>query len=128
MNTPSAPVLVPGAPWATPRPLMAETELFDELPILVQAGSLEVLQEPPALTHHHQQAALAVVVLRVHPEVVGEGVDPLGEPRDLHSGGPGVVFVQPVLLDRRRLVVHLFGFPNCREGANLPRPNAIVKP
>src|SRR6266516_2916180 len=101
-----------GAPNATPAVLMAETQLVDELPIPLQVVALQVLEQAPALRHHAQQAALPVKVLGVHPEVVGEAVDPLGEQRDLDRGRPRVPLVPPVLPDRRRLVIHLFQFPN----------------
>src|SRR6266513_5289449 len=102
-----APRCSSGAPNATPAVLMAETQLFDELPIPFQVGALQVLEQAAALRHHPEQAALSVKVLGVHPEVIGEAVDPLGEQRDLDRGRPRVSLVPPVLPDRRRLVVHL---------------------
>jgi len=65
---------------------VAETQLVDELPIALQVGALEVLQQAAALAHHPEEAALPVEVLRMDPEVIGEAVDPLGEQRDLDRG------------------------------------------
>src|SRR5207245_6765661 len=69
--------------------------------------SLQVLEQAAALRDHPEQAALSVKVFGVHPKVIGEAVDPLGEQRDLDRGRPRVSLVLPVLPDRRRLVVHL---------------------
>ena len=44
-----APRCSSGAPNATPAVLMAETQLFDELPIPLQVGALQVLEQPAAL-------------------------------------------------------------------------------
>src|SRR5205823_3862050 len=91
-----APRCSSGTPNATPAVLMAETELFDELPIPFQVGALQVLEQAAALRDHPQQAALSVKVLGVDPKVVGEAVDPLGEQRDLDRGRPRVPLVPPV--------------------------------
>src|SRR2546425_10164834 len=103
---------LPGTPSATPSALVAETQLVDELPIALQVGALQVLQQAAALAHHSEEAALPVEVLGVDPEVIGEAVDPLREQRDLDRGRPPVPCRLPVLPDRRRLVVHPFLFPN----------------
>src|SRR3989449_9118561 len=121
-------MLFPGPAGATPFGLMAETELVDELPITLQVHALQVLQQAAALADHFQKAALPVVVLGVRPEVVGEAVDPLGEQRDLDRGGARVPVVLPVLPDRRRLVVHLFRFPNYRDRSKLEAQYSNVKP
>src|SRR5207247_11344750 len=101
-----APRCSSGGPNATPAVLMAETQLVDELPIPFQVVALQILEQAPALRDHPEEAALPVEVLGVHPEVIGEAVDPLGEQRDLDRGWPRVSLVLPVLPDRRRLVVH----------------------
>src|SRR5256886_10123444 len=92
-----APRCSSGAPNATPAVLMAETQLFDELPIPFQVGALQALEQAAALRHHLEQAALAVKVLGVHPEMLGEAVDPLGEQRELERVRPRATFVHPVL-------------------------------
>ena len=45
----AAPRCSSGAPHATPAVLMAETQLFDELPIPFQVGALQVLEQATAL-------------------------------------------------------------------------------
>src|SRR5256886_13835104 len=62
-NARVAPRCSSGAPNATPAVLMAETQLFDELPIPFQVGALQVLEQAGALRHHPEQAALSVKVL-----------------------------------------------------------------
>src|SRR6266699_3569482 len=81
-----APRCSSGAPNATPAVLMAETQLVDELPIPFQVVALQILEQAPALRDHLEEAALPVEVLGVHPEVIGEAVEPLGEQRDLDRG------------------------------------------
>src|SRR2546425_7186282 len=46
---------LPGTPSATPSALVAETQLVDELPIALQVGALEVLQQAAALAHHRSE-------------------------------------------------------------------------
>src|SRR5207302_5601667 len=122
-----APRCSSGAPNATPAVLMAETQLVDELPIPLQVVALQVLEQAPALRNHPQEAALPVKVLGVDPEVIGEAVDPLGEQRDLDRSRPRIPLVPPVLPDRRRLVIHLFQFPNYGERTNLDGRHRFVK-
>ena len=45
----AAPRCSSGAPHATPAVLMAETQLFDELPIPFEVGALQVLEQATAL-------------------------------------------------------------------------------
>src|SRR5207245_6786376 len=122
------PGALPGARRRDAVGLMAETQLVDELPIAFQVHALQVLQQAAALADHFQEAALPMVVLGVRPEVIGQAVDPLGEQRDLDRGGARVAVVQPVLPDRRRLVVHLFRLPNYRDRSTLGAQRQNVKP
>src|SRR5436309_8981432 len=48
-----APRCSSGAPNATPAVLMAETQLFDELPISFQIGALQVLEQAAARSEEH---------------------------------------------------------------------------
>src|SRR6476620_8871443 len=84
--------------------LVPETELLDERPVRLEVAALEIGQQPAAGANHLEQATTPVVILGVSAEVVGEGVDPLGEQRHLHLGGPGVTRVR-LVLGRHRLLV-----------------------
>ena len=86
------------------RRLMPEAKLFDECSVRGQVAALEIREEPAAGTDHLQQPSAAVMVLRMGPEVIGEGIDPLGEQSDLYLGGPGV-FLVGLMLGRYSLLV-----------------------
>ena len=73
------------APCFTRR-LVPEAKLLDERSIRRQVASLGVREQPAAGADHLQQPAAAVMVLGVRPEVLGEGINPLGEQRYLYLG------------------------------------------
>src|SRR5690348_2688266 len=107
--------------------LVAEGLLSNDPAIPLQIRALQILQEAAAVIDHPQQAATSMVILRMGLEVSGEAVDALGEQRDLHRSGSGVRLVMPVFPNRRRLVVHLFVFPNRCEHSKLEAHRASVK-
>ena len=86
------------------RRLVPEAKLLDERPVSRQVASLEVGQQPAAGPDHLQQPAAAVMILGVGSEVIGEGVDPLGEQGHLYLGRTGIAFVG-LMLGRHRLLV-----------------------
>src|SRR5918998_3964010 len=73
--------------------LVPEAKLFDECSVRGQVAALEISEEPAAGTNHLQQPSAAVMVLGMSPEVLGQGIDPLGEQSYLYLGGSGVGFV-----------------------------------
>ena len=75
------------------RRLVPEAKLFDECSVRGQVAALEIREEPAASPNHLQQPSAAVMVLGMGPEVISQGIDPLGEQCYLHLGGPGVVCV-----------------------------------
>ena len=77
--------------------LMPESKLLDERSVRLQVTSLEIRQQAAPGTHHLEQAAAAVMVLQMGTEVLGEGVDPLGQERHLHLGRAGVGGMRLVL-------------------------------
>ena len=77
--------------------LVPEAKLFDECSVRGQVAALEIREEPAAGTNHLQQPSAAVMIFGMGPEVIGQGIDPLGEQCHLYLGGPGVVFVGLVL-------------------------------
>ena len=73
--------------------VVADTELLDELAVLLDVALLDVLQHTAALTDEHHEAATGVVVLLVRLQVLGEVADALREDGDLNLGGTGVLIV-----------------------------------
>ena len=70
------------------------------------------------------EAVTPVVILGVGAEVIGEGVDPLGEKRHLDPGRPGVVLAQAVLRHDTLLVVrHAVRVPVTSVCVNMRRLN-----
>lgn len=78
---------------------MTQSEVFDQSPVTVHVGPLEVFEQAPSPAHHLEEAAAAVMVVPVGVEVVAKVVDPRGEQRDLHLRTAGPVFVGLVLPD-----------------------------
>src|SRR2546421_10103448 len=82
-----APRCSSGGPNATPAVLMAETQLFDELPLSFQVGAVQVLQQAAALGDHSEQGSLYRKVLGGHPEVMRGAVGPSGGEDRRERGG-----------------------------------------
>jgi hypothetical protein len=95
--------MIQDAPCVAPR-LVPEAKLFDECSVRGQVAALEIREEPAAGADHLQQPSAAVMVLGVGPEVIRQGIDPLGEQGNLYLGGPGVLLVG-LMLGRHSLLV-----------------------
>jgi hypothetical protein len=88
----------------TPQELVPEPELLDECSVGRQIATLEVREQTAAGPHHLQETAAAVMVLEVGTKVLGQGVDPLREQRNLNLGRTGVTWVRLMLGDYGLLV------------------------
>src|SRR6185436_2047851 len=97
------PVLVRGARTGS-RELVSETELLDQRAIGRQVAALQIGQQPPPGANHLEQASAAVMIFGMGPEVIGEGIDSLGQQGDLDPGRPGVVLTLPMRLYYNPLV------------------------
>src|SRR5579884_1105386 len=86
------------------RELAAEAELLDEGAVALEVRPLQVVQEPAAATDQLEQAATRVVVVLVRAQVLGQGVDPLGQHRDLDLGRARVRLVLAELADVSQLL------------------------
>ena len=78
---------------------MTQSEVFDQSPVTVHVGPLEVFEQAPPPSHHLEEAAAAVMVVLVNVEVVAKVVDPRGEQRDLNLRTTGPVLVGLVFAD-----------------------------
>ena len=76
--------------------LPPQTKPGDECLVAADVLVAQVVQQPATSGDHSLQAASGVDVLAVHPQVVGELLDILGEYRDLDLGGAGVLVVDTV--------------------------------
>ena len=85
--------------------VVANAEALDEATVLLDVLLLDVGQEATTLTNEHQQATTGVVVVLVELDVLGQALDALGQKRDLHLRGTGVVLVLAVLLDELGLAL-----------------------
>src|SRR6185437_5288142 len=83
--------------------LVPEAQFLDDLPVIVDIGALQVVQETEASANHLEEPTASVVILLVVTEVIGEVVDALCEQRDLNACRPAVSLMQPVLRDSRSL-------------------------
>lgn len=78
---------------------MTQSEVFDQSPVTVHVGPLEVFEQAPPPPHHLEEAAAAVMVVLVGVEVAAKVVDSRGEQRDLNLRTAGPVLVGLVLPD-----------------------------
>ena len=77
--------------------------------VTVDVSVVQVIQQPPALTHHHQQPATRTVVFLAVLQVLGQMVDALGQQSNLHVGRTGVLLVQLELFNRFGFRFQTFG-------------------
>src|SRR5439155_3571889 len=87
------------------RKLIPQPELADHREVPVPLGLPQVLEQVGPLADQTQKPAAAGEVLLVRPHVLGEGVDPLREQRDLHFGRSGVGIAPAELRDEFGLLV-----------------------
>src|SRR5690242_17137017 len=73
-----------------PQVSAAKSEALDELLVLLGLCGLQVIEELTSLINELHQPATRGMVTLVCGEMLAESVDPLGEQRHLHFGGPGV--------------------------------------
>ena len=81
--------------------LVPEAQFLDDLPVSVDIGTLQVVQETATTSDHLEESTPTMVVLLVEAEVIGQIVDPLGEQRDLNAGRSTVGLMRPIFLDGR---------------------------
>ena len=55
---------------------MTQPEVFDQGPVTVHVGPLEVFEQAPPPPHHLEEAAAAVMIVLVSVEVAAKVVDP----------------------------------------------------
>lgn len=79
--------------------LLSQIQLCDDGTVTLDVHLLEVAQEVTAVTDHLQKTPTAVVILHVGSQVLGQGVDAVGQDRDLNLGGACVTLVDGILLD-----------------------------
>ena len=90
--------------------LPPKAEVCDDFAVALYVDALDIVEHAAAAADDHQEATTAVVVLLVHLQMLCQVGDPLGHERDLHLGGPGVSFVDPVVFDGLNLVGHKTAF------------------
>ena len=77
-----------------PQKLVAQLELLGDCRVPFHVRVMKIIQQAAALADHHQQPATRAVVFFVALQMFGQMVDTLGEQRDLHVRGTGVLLVQ----------------------------------
>jgi hypothetical protein len=86
------------------RRLVTEPELLNQLTVRLDIRPSQIVQQPATLAYHLQEAAATMMVLSVLAEMIRQVIDALSKDRNLNFGGPGVDFVGPMLLNRRRFI------------------------
>ena len=83
--------------------LEPEPKILNERAIVLHFRALQVSKETLALANHLQEPLPSVVVFGVGGEVSSQMSDSLRQQCNLHTRRTGIVFVGPVLVDRRCL-------------------------
>ena len=83
--------------------LLTDAEFGDDRTVPLDIGFLQIVEQAAAMTDHLQKTAAAVMILRVLFEMLVEGVDPVGQDRDLDLGRSGVALMDGILFDDVRL-------------------------
>ena len=71
--------------------LLANIQLLNQRAVFIQVFFGEIIEQTAALADHFEQTAAAMMVLRIFFEVRREGIDVLGENRDLDFRAARVV-------------------------------------
>ena len=79
--------------------LLSQTQLLDDRTVTLDILGCEVLEQTSSMTNHTEQTSVAVEVLFVELQMLGQGVDAVGEYGDLNLRGTGIALVHLVLLD-----------------------------
>jgi hypothetical protein len=79
--------------------LLSDIKLFDNCSVTIDILLHKVVEKVTSVTNHLEKTATRVMVLVVVLEVLVEGVDSVGENRDLYLGRTGIGFVSAVFGD-----------------------------
>ena len=96
--------------------LLSDVKLFDNSAVTLDIDLHQIVKKVSSVTNHLEKTAAAVVILVVHLEVLGEGVDAIGKDRDLNLGRTCVTLVGLVLVDNCLLLFldkHFFFHLSC---------------
>ena len=83
---------------ASGKDLLAQTQTLDDGAIPVDILLLQIVQQIAAMTDHLEHTAAGVIVLLVHPQMLSQVADALGQYGDLNLRRTGVSLVDGVLL------------------------------
>jgi hypothetical protein len=78
---------------------VTKPQIGDQLPVLLEVRTPDVIQQTTTLTDHLQQAASRVVILVMRAEMTRQMIDPRGQKRDLNARGAAVPLVELELLN-----------------------------
>src|ERR1043165_2928701 len=84
--------------WKPDR-LAAQSELCNQLQIAVVLGARKIVQQSSSAANHFQQTATRVIVMLICSQMLGQGIDAMGQQSDLDIGRAGVTCMQPMLLN-----------------------------
>jgi len=80
--------------------LLTKIQNREHLPIALDVLALEVVEQASTTADELEQTSARVVVFHVGLEVLCKRADAFTQQSDLDLGGPGVVFVLPMLIDQ----------------------------
>jgi len=100
------------------RPSLAEAKALNDLKVTLGCCPLEIIQQPPSLTHHHQHSATTGKVLAMDLQMIGQKVDPRCQDRNLHFGRSRITLFCTKLFDQLMFLLFCDGHLNSAS----PRP------
>ena len=90
--------------------LLSESQLLNDFTISLDILLRKIVEQVLSVTNHTEQTSLRVEVLRILLHVLGEGVDAVGEDRNLYLGRAGVSLIDLIGLNELllKLLIHVF--------------------
>ena len=79
--------------------LLSQTQFLDKRTVTGDILGSEVFQQVSSLTNHTEKTAVAVEVLLVDLQMLGQGVDTVGQNGYLYLGRTGITLVRLVLVN-----------------------------
>jgi len=79
--------------------LFPEAQTFDYVPITLNIIFLDVIEQPSPLPDEFQKTAPGMMIFLMRLEMLRQIFNSCAQKSNLYFRGPGILFVQPVVLD-----------------------------
>jgi len=86
--------------------LFAQFKLANQIPVLIDIGSFQIIEQLAPLADHFQQSPARMVILDMSLEVIGKPIDTCRQKSDLNFRGPGVARSTPMFRNDSSLLLN----------------------